>query len=46
MNKKKFKFEDDSVSPLWEYKKKYRDNDPLLNSESYFYDHRNYEKRK
>lgn len=25
--------------PIWEYKKKYRDRDPVLNAEAYFYDY-------
>lgn len=45
MNRRNYKFEDDKVSPIREYKKKYRDNSPLLSPESYFYDYKNLEKR-
>lgn len=30
--------EDDHNQPRWEYKKKYRDNDPLLSHEHHFVD--------
>ena len=31
--------------PIWEYKKKYRDRDPVLNPEAYFYDYNQIERR-
>jgi hypothetical protein len=31
--------------PIWEYKKKYRDRDPTLNPEAYFYDYNMIERR-
>ena len=31
-----FKDRDDALAPTWEYKKKYRDNTPLVSDESYF----------
>jgi hypothetical protein len=41
MNKQKYKYddEDSSLFPTWEYKKKYRDRDPVLNAEAFFYDY-------
>jgi hypothetical protein len=48
MNKENFKFEDDQNRPdfpNWEYKKKYRDRDPVLSPEAYFYDYKNIERR-
>lgn len=30
---------------MLEYKKKYRDNDPVLNPEAYFYDYKMIERR-
>ena len=47
MNKQKYKFakDDSSLFPTWEYKKKYRDRDPVLNAEAYFYDHNMIERR-
>jgi len=40
MGKQKYKYADDSVSqPVWDYKKKYRDKDPLLKSEAYYAGH-------
>lgn len=31
--------EEEPAFPIWEYKKKYRDRDPVLNPEAYFYDY-------
>jgi hypothetical protein len=47
MNRANYKYEDNSnpVFPIWEYKKKYRDRDPVLNEEAYFYDHNLYNRR-
>ena len=33
------------MAVTWEYKKKYRDRDPVLNEEAYFYDHKLLERR-
>lgn len=33
------------LAPIWEYKKKYRDKNPVLNPEAYFYDFKNIERR-
>lgn len=33
------------MAPIWEYKKKYRDKDPLMNPEAYFYDYHMIERR-
>ena len=42
-----FKYEDkeNAMFPIWEYKKKYRDRDPVLNPEAYYYDYKNEERR-
>jgi hypothetical protein len=47
MNKGNYKYEDEenSMTPIWEYKKKYRDKDPIINPEAYFYDYKNIERR-
>jgi hypothetical protein len=47
MNKTNYKLEDESnpMSVNWEYKKKYRDKDPVLNAEAYFYDYKMIERR-
>lgn len=47
INKQNYKFEDkdDTTFPIWEYKKKYRDRDPTLNPEAYFYDYKLIERR-
>ncbi len=47
MNKVNYRFEDQNnpTEPIWEYKKKYRDNDPMLNPEAYFYDYQQIERR-
>jgi hypothetical protein len=47
MNKENYKYVDNSNPsfPTWEYKKKYRDRDPVLNSEAYFYDYKMIERR-
>jgi hypothetical protein len=38
--RKKLKYADDSpMQPIWEYKKKYRDTDPLVKSEDYYAGH-------
>jgi hypothetical protein len=35
--RQKLKMADDShTQPIWEYKKKYRDNDPMMTSEHHF----------
>ena len=41
MNRENYKYVDDNnpAFPIWEYKKKYRDRDPVLNPEAYFYDY-------
>lgn len=46
-NKQNYKFEDKNqpAFPTWEYKKKYRDMDPVLNPEAYFYDYNMIERR-
>ena len=47
MNRENYKYVDESnpFFPLWEYKKKYRDKDPVLNPEAYFYDYKMIERR-
>lgn len=47
MNKQKYKFLDENnpMAPIWEYKKKYRDMDPVLSPEAYFYDYKMIERR-
>jgi hypothetical protein len=47
INKQNYKYEDEknSMAPIWEYKKKYRDKDPVLNPEAYFYDYKNIDRR-
>ena len=47
MNVQNYKFNDDTnpTFPIWEYKKKYRDRDPVLNAEAYFYDYNQIERR-
>jgi len=42
MNKKNYKYvdEENPAFPIWEYKKKYRDSDPVMTAESYFYDYK------
>ena len=37
---------DDYDQPNWEYKKKYRDNTPLINEDAYFADHNVIQRRK
>ena len=44
MNRQNYKLADDS--PTWEYKKKYRDNSPVLDSSAYFADHNSTERRR
>lgn len=41
MNKSDYKYIDEKNPsfPTWEYKKKYRDRDPVLNAEAFFYDY-------
>ena len=40
-NRVDYKYVDEKNTsfPIWEYKKKYRDNDPVLSPEAYFYDY-------
>lgn len=47
MNRANYKYVDESnpFFPLWEYKKKYRDRDPVLNPEASFYDYNMIERR-
>jgi len=47
MNKQGYKYVDEKnpAFPIWEYKKKYRDNDPVLSAEGYFYDFNQIERR-
>lgn len=47
MNKKNYKYvdEENPSFPIWEYKKKYRDSDPVMAAESYFYDFKQIERR-
>jgi hypothetical protein len=47
MNTKNYKYvdEENPSFPIWEYKKKYRDNDPVMTAESYFYDYKQIERR-
>lgn len=47
MNVTDYKYIDDKNPsfPIWEYKKKYRDRDPVLNPEAYFYDFNQIERR-
>jgi hypothetical protein len=37
--------DDSNMQPTWEYKKKYRDNDPTLAAEHHFADHNFVEKQ-
>lgn len=47
MNKQNYQYADrvSNMGQMWEYKKKYRDKDPVLNPEAYFYDYKNLERR-
>lgn len=47
MNTQNYKYIDEKNPsfPIWEYKKKYRDRDPVLNAEAYFYDYKQIERR-
>ena len=47
MNKQNYKFLDinNPQIPTWEYKKKYRDRDPLLGPEAYYTDYKMIERR-
>lgn len=47
MNVQNYKYNDEKNPsfPIWEYKKKYRDRDPVLNPEAYFYDYKQIERR-
>ena len=47
MNKQNYKFEDktNNFFHVHEYKKKYRDRDPVLGPEAYFYDYNLLERR-
>ena len=47
MNRQNYKLADDrGQSPTWEYKKKYRDNSPILDASAYFADHNSTQRRK
>lgn len=41
INPQNYKYEDNTnpAFPIWEYKKKNRDRDPVLNAEAYYYDY-------
>jgi hypothetical protein len=39
------RYDDDKLNPNFEYKKKYRDKNPLLSEEAYFYDYKNMDRR-
>jgi len=47
MNRQDYKYVDEKNQsfPIWEYKKKYRDRDPVLNAEAYFYDYNQIQRR-
>ena len=47
MNTQNYKHVDDKNPefPICEYKKKYRDRDPVLSAEAYFYDYQQIERR-
>jgi hypothetical protein len=45
MNRANYKYDDDKLNPNFEYKKKYRDKNPLLSEEAYFYDYKNMDRR-
>ena len=47
MNTTDYKYVDDKNPsfPIWEYKKKYRDRDPVISAEAYFYDYIQIERR-
>jgi ribosomal protein S18 len=47
MNTQDYKYVDEKnpAFPIWEYKKKYRDRDPVISAESYFYDYNQIERR-
>jgi hypothetical protein len=47
INKENYKYDDpnNTMFPVWEYRKKYRDRDPVLNPEAYFYDYKLIERR-
>ena len=47
MNTTDYKYVDDNNPsfPTWEYKKKYRDRDPVISAEAYFYDYNQIERR-
>lgn len=47
MERVNYKYNDynNPAFPIWEYKKKYRDRDPVLNPEAYFYDYKMLERR-
>jgi hypothetical protein len=47
MNAVDYKYVDDKNPsfPTWEYKKKYRDRDPVISAEAYFYDYNQIERR-
>lgn len=47
MNTQNYKYVDEKNPsfPIWEYKKKYRERDPVINAEAYFYDYNQIERR-
>ena len=47
MNKVDYKLERDypPMAAGWEYKKKYRDRDPVISPEAYFYDYKMIDRR-
>ena len=47
MNRQDYQYrEDHGVQPIWEYKKKYRDNTPVIGPEAYFAGHDVMQRRK
>jgi hypothetical protein len=47
MNRQNYQlYNDENQQPMWEYKKKYRDKSPLLNSDAYFAESNGPERRK
>ena len=48
LNRENYKYDQDEkhpAAPIWEYKKKYRDRDPMISPEAYFYDYQQIERR-
>ena len=41
----KYVYDNNPSFPTWEYKKKYRDRDPVISAEAYFYDYNQIERR-